>query len=139
MNEETKEFLRRIVHEYAGRTTAPIADANREADGDNPTCGDRLRLSLRVEGGIIAAATFTARACALCNASAALLGELVVGRTETEAAGLVRDVRALLDGERESNDPRLRFFGVVRTLTSRRQCAWLPWDVLAGLTEPRRE
>jgi nitrogen fixation NifU-like protein len=116
---------------------APIAGANREAEGDNPVCGDRLRLSLRVEGGVIAAATFSARACALCNASAALLGELVVGRTDTEAASLVRDVRALLDGERESDDPRLRFFTAARAITSRRQCAWLPWSVLAGLTEPR--
>jgi hypothetical protein len=39
-----------------------------------------------------------------------------------------------LDSERESEDPRLRFFGVVRALTSRRQCAWLPWGVLGGLT-----
>jgi nitrogen fixation NifU-like protein len=138
MNEETKEFLRRIVHEYGGRTMAPITGANREADGDNPVCGDRLHLALRVEGGIIAAATFTARACAICNASAALLGELVVGRTETEAASLVRDVRAFLDSERESEDPRLRFFGVVRALTSRRQCAWLPWGVLGGLTGHQR-
>jgi hypothetical protein len=37
MNEETREFLRRIVHEYGGRTMAPIAGANREADGDNPS------------------------------------------------------------------------------------------------------
>ena len=134
MNDEAKEFLRRIVHEYAGRTQAPITDANREAEGDNPVCGDRLRLSLRVdEGGVIAAATFEARACALCHASAALLAELVPGRTASQAIALAGEVRALLDGERDTDDERLRFFIAARALTTRRKCAGLPWELLAGL------
>jgi nitrogen fixation NifU-like protein len=134
MNDEAKDFLRRIVHEYAGRTLPPIAAANREAEADNPLCGDRLRLSLRVEqDGTIAAATFTARACALCNASAALLAELVPGRTAAQATDLGREVRALLAGERDTGEARLRFFTAARELGARRQCAALPWELLAAM------
>jgi nitrogen fixation NifU-like protein len=55
-------------------------------EGYNPLCGDRVRIELAVDAGVIRAAAFTANACAICTASASLLTERVSGMSLVEAA-----------------------------------------------------
>lgn len=66
-------------------------------EGANPLCGDRVRIELRVEGGMVAEARFTANACAICVAAASMLTELVRGAPVEEVGTLTVDdvVRAL--------------------------------------------
>lgn len=81
-------------------------------EGYNPLCGDRVRLELAVDRDVIAAAAFTANACAICTASASLLTERLIGVSVSEALGIAEDdmVAAL-----ESDVP-----------PARRACATLP-------------
>ena len=96
------------------RTTLP--DANRDAEGANPLCGDRIRIQLRVEGDRIVEARFTADACALCIASASLLTEYVRGRDVTSVSAIdAHWIAASLEGEPPPG---------------RRKCATLPLDTL---------
>ncbi len=50
-------------------------------DGINPSCGDELTLSLRVENGVIVEAAFTGHGCAISQASADIMAELITDET----------------------------------------------------------
>lgn len=46
-------------------------------EGSNPLCGDRVRIEMQIEHGIVVDAKFTANACAICVAAADVLTGLV--------------------------------------------------------------
>lgn len=66
----------------------PLADA--VAEETNPVCGDRLRLSLRLSGEVIAEARFLAYGCAPTLACGSALVELIQGMSKEQAARLTR-------------------------------------------------
>ena len=87
-----------------------------QADGANPLCGDRVRVELRADDGVVSEARFTADACALCVASASLVTDRARGMTVSDAARIdAAWLFASLQGE-----PPL----------ARRKCATLPLDTL---------
>jgi nitrogen fixation NifU-like protein len=67
-------------------------------EDDNPLCGDRLRIDLRVDGdGRITQAAFSGTGCAISQASADLLVESVVGKSLDEVKGLGKqDILSML-------------------------------------------
>jgi NifU-like protein involved in Fe-S cluster formation len=77
------------------RNPGELADANASAEETNPVCGDRLRLSLRVNDGRIEGAGFLAYGCPPTLVCGSALTELVLGKTVEEAARLTR--KDLLD------------------------------------------
>jgi nitrogen fixation NifU-like protein len=59
---------------------------------DNPLCGDRIRVDLRVgEDGRVTEAAFSGEGCAISQASADLLTEAVVGKSLEEIKALTKD------------------------------------------------
>ena len=101
-------------------------------EGVNPSCGDELTLTLRVEDGRVAAAAFEGSGCAISQASADLMVEALEGRTVTEARALARSFKAMLRGEEGAGDDlgELRALEGVRRLHARVKCATLPWTTL---------
>ncbi len=57
----------------------------------NPLCGDRIRIDLSIENGIITDVRFTGRGCAISQASASLLTDEVKGKTLDEVRALTKD------------------------------------------------
>jgi nitrogen fixation protein NifU and related proteins len=99
------------------RFRGELPAATAVAEDVNPLCGDRVRLSLRVDGPVVTGARFVGDACAICLASADVVAELAEGRTTAEAAALTReDVLAVLQAD-------------IRP--TRMRCVALPVDVLA--------
>jgi molybdenum cofactor cytidylyltransferase len=96
------------------RGALPGATAHGEAT--NPLCGDRIRISVIVDGGRIAGIGFVGDACAICTASASLLTSRVRGMTAVAASAIAPEevISAL---ETELPDGRVR-------------CATLPLDAL---------
>ena len=81
---------------FRGELPPPAASA----EDVNPLCGDRVRLTLQLNDGTVAAVRFTGDSCAICTASADVLAELAAGRTVTEAAKLgADDVLAVLQSD----------------------------------------
>lgn len=81
------------------RNAGELADANAVAEGTNPVCGDRLRLSLRVVEGRIEAVRFLAYGCPPTLACGSLSTELIQGKTVAEAMMLTRrDVLKAIGG-----------------------------------------
>lgn len=57
----------------------------------NPLCGDEVRIDLRVEDGRVAEVKFDGRGCAVSQASASILTEMVEGKTLDEVKALTKD------------------------------------------------
>jgi nitrogen fixation NifU-like protein len=72
------------------RNAGELADANAFAERTNPVCGDRLRLSLRLQDERIEAARFLAYGCAPTLVCGSALAEIIEGMTREEAAQLTR-------------------------------------------------
>ena len=100
------------------------------AEGDNPLCGDRVRVELLLEGETITGTAFSGEGCAISTASASLLMESLVGRTRTEARDLMEKFRASLVDDVPA-DPEVLGSNVallgVRAYPMRVKCATLAW------------
>ena len=70
-----------------------------EHEGVNPSCGDELVLKLRVENGVIEEAAFTGHVCAVSQASADMMADLVTGETVEEARRLCGLFMKMVKGE----------------------------------------
>jgi nitrogen fixation NifU-like protein len=112
------------------RLTHPDASATL----DNPLCGDRVTLDVRLDGGRIVEVGHRVRGCALCQASTSVIVETAPGATIAETAAAAADLRTLLAGSNEEADVRrspLTIFRPVRDHASRHDCVTLPFDALA--------
>ncbi len=108
-------------------------DHARKAEGHNPVCGDRLTVYVRVEQGVIEAATFQGHGCAIAKASASLMTESVTGKTVAEAEALFERVQRLLTappGSPIEDLGALSALSGVRQFSVRVKCAMLPWQAL---------
>ena len=77
---------------HAGRLEAPMASARRRS----PLCGSTVTVDLDVTDGRISRFGQEVKACALGQASAAVLGGAVLGRTRRELEAALEGLRALL-------------------------------------------
>ena len=73
------------------RNAGELADANAIAEETNPVCGDRLRLSLRVNDGRIEAARFLAYGCPPTLACGSAIAEMIQGMTIEVATNLTKN------------------------------------------------
>jgi len=67
----------------------PVEGATHSLEGVNPSCGDDITLQLRVKDGKIEDAGFIGSGCAISQASASLMIDLVKGRTVEDAHRLI--------------------------------------------------
>ena len=72
------------------RNVGELPDASVTVEEQNPACGDRLRLSLKVEGELIAAVRIKAYGCPQTLAAASAMSELIAQRPLGEVARLGR-------------------------------------------------
>lgn len=57
-----------------------LADADITQEGDNPLCGDVVTFYLKLDDGHLADVRFRGRGCAISQASASMLTDMIVGR-----------------------------------------------------------
>ena len=72
------------------RNAGELSDANAVAEETNPVCGDRLRLSLRINDGRIEAACFLAYGCPPTLVCGSALAEMLEGKIVDDARHLTR-------------------------------------------------
>ncbi|MBM3535228.1 MAG: iron-sulfur cluster assembly scaffold protein [Alphaproteobacteria bacterium] len=96
---------------------------------DNPLCGDRVRLDLRMSGPKIAELAHEVRGCVLCQAAAGIVGLHAVGLDRAGVAALAADVDRVLSGQDPVCDA-LRSFAPVASHRSRHDCVLLPFQAL---------
>lgn len=107
-------------------------------DGINPSCGDELTLMLRVENGVIEEASFTGHGCAISQASADIMADLITGETVEEAKRLSGLFLAMIRGEELSEDDfedldEAAQLKDISHMPARVKCAELAWRTLDGI------
>jgi len=115
-----------------------IEGATASQRGRNPSCGDELTLSLKVEGGVIEEAAFEGVGCAISQASADLMAELMEGKSVEEARALARDFLRMLRREEIGEDAEDALEDAVAlkpiaNMPARVKCAALAWHTLEGM------
>jgi nitrogen fixation NifU-like protein len=133
------ELYQEIIldHSKRPRNFHGMDDANRKAVGYNPLCGDKLRLFLKVEDGIVKDASFEGSGCAISTASASLMTESLKGKTREEAERMLDRFHDLLtkDSPVTAELGKLAVFCGVRDYPARVKCATLCWHTLKSALE----
>ena len=124
-----------LDHNRRPRNFGPLAEANREARGVNPLCGDKVTVHLYVEDGRVKDIRFEGTGCAISIASASVMTESLKQQTREDALSLFERFHrmvAISDGT-ESSAPgmgKLEAFAGVRDYPARVKCATLAWHTL---------
>ena len=107
-------------------------------EGVNPSCGDELTLQLRIEDGVIEETSFVGSGCAVSQASADMMADLITGETVEEAKRLVGLFLGMIKGEAlseedmEDLDEAAELESISR-MPARVKCAELAWRTLEKL------
>jgi nitrogen fixation protein NifU and related proteins len=133
---DLKDLYREVIldHNRSPRNFGALEPADAQANGHNPLCGDRLHLTLRLDGDRLTDVRFQGQGCAISVASASLMSEAIKGRSRAEVDSLYGRVHALLTGRLPAGgDPnlgKLAALGGVAEFPARVKCASLCWHTL---------
>lgn len=115
------------------RNKGVIDDGDMRIDMNNPTCGDRIHLTLNVEGDTITDAKFEGEGCSISMSSASMMTEVIKGKTIEEALQMSQEFSKMMLGEdyeisEDMGD--IEALNGVNQFPARIKCATLTWKAL---------
>jgi nitrogen fixation NifU-like protein len=127
-----------LDHSKRPRNLRPLVDATGSAVGHNRLCGDKLRVFVSVDEGVLRDVAFQGVGCAISTASASIMTEALKGLSVEQAAELFERFHALVTGPHDGDvSPlasadlgKLVAFAGVREYPARVKCATLAWHTL---------
>jgi nitrogen fixation NifU-like protein len=143
MDDSLRELYQEVIldHSRHPRHFGSLAGATHAGEGHNPLCGDRVKVYLQVDGGDrIKDIRFEGKGCAISQASASLMTEMLTGRTTAEAEKLMDGFVHLVKGEDvggmgEDDRERLDVMAGVSAFPMRVKCATLAWHTMKSALE----
>ena len=133
LNELYQETI--LEHNKNPRNFREIGDADRNALGNNPLCGDALRVYVKMDGDRVADVAFKGSGCAISKASASMMTQTVKGKTREEAEAIFNEFHRMVTGDldvetEENHLGKLKIFSGVLEFPARVKCASLSWHTL---------
>ena len=132
-----------LDHNKKPRNFGKLDDADHFAEGNNPLCGDQLKVYIIMDGDRVAQIRFEGSGCAISTASASLMTEAVAGKSLDEVEAIYQSFHELLTGDPSEVAEvgpelgKLAVFSGVREFPVRVKCATLSWHTLqAALQDP---
>ena len=111
-----------------------LENPDASATADNPLCGDRVTMDVRIADGVITEIGHKVRGCVLCQASASTIGVHAVGQRPGDVKRVRGRILGMLNnGADETPEPwteDVSAFTPVAPHKSRHQCVLLPFDAL---------
>jgi nitrogen fixation NifU-like protein len=143
MDDSLRELYQEVIldHSRHPRHFGTLTCATHRGEGYNPLCGDRVTVYLHVDGtGHIDDVSFEGRGCAISQASASLMTDMIKGRTIAESEALMRGFLQLVKGEGvrglDGEDrERLDVMAGVSAFPMRVKCATLAWHTMKSALE----
>ena len=144
MDDSLRELYQDVIldHSRHPRHFGSLPQATHTGEGHNPLCGDRVKIYLVLDGANrIADIKFEGKGCAISQASASLMTDMLVGRTITEAdklmGGFLHMVKGEADiGELNADDRELlEVMAGVSAFPMRVKCATLAWHTMKSALE----
>ncbi|MDM5230121.1 MULTISPECIES: Fe-S cluster assembly sulfur transfer protein SufU [Lysinibacillus] len=102
-------------------------------DMNNPTCGDRIHLTLKVTDGIVEDAKFDGEGCSISMSSASMMTQLIKGKKVEEALELAEIFSKMMMGEEYSDKYDLEDVEALQGVAqfpARIKCATLAWKAM---------
>ncbi len=136
MFDDLRDLYQEVIfdHNRNPRNFRVMENADREVEGFNPLCGDRLTLFLKMDKDEIIDASFQGSGCAISTASVSLMTEIIKGKTEQEADQLFKEFHDMTTGKEDDIDlekiGKLAVLAGVREYPARVKCATLAWHTL---------
>jgi len=143
--DEIDELYRDVIlrHYRNAGNKARIEEPDIEYDEFNPICGDQVVLQLKLSDGRIGRASFRGQGCAISQASASMMADLLRGKSLKEAEGLSETFRQIMLGRTPTHEELIELgdleaLQAVRKFPVRIKCALLAWIALEqGIEEYR--
>jgi nitrogen fixation NifU-like protein len=147
--DDLRDLYQEVIldHGRRPRHAQRLAAFDATAKGDNPMCGDRVQVWVKLDADAIGQVGFEARGCAISVASADLMAETVQRRSKADTRALFEAFRTMArtgscpDCAAELAEPmeRLAPLSGVHEYPSRVKCATLPWHALIAALDGAKE
>jgi nitrogen fixation NifU-like protein len=138
------DLYRRVImdHYQKPRNRGEFEDGALTVNMNNPTCGDRIQLQMRVEDGKIADARFIGEGCSISMSSASMMTEAIKGLHVEDALQMADLFSRMMKGEVSEEELEDADLGDIEALQgvskfpARIKCATLAWKAMEkGLRE----
>jgi nitrogen fixation NifU-like protein len=143
MDPSLRELYQEVIldHSRHPRHFGVLENATHKAEGYNPLCGDKVNVMLVLDkDGKVADIKFTGKGCAISQASASMMTDMLADRTLAEAQKLMEGFIHLVKGEEApglSPDDRehLDVMAGLSEFPMRVKCATLAWHTFSNAIE----
>lgn len=115
------------------RNKGILDDSSLSINMNNPTCGDRIQLSLKIENGIVVDARHDGEGCSISMSSASMMTQAIKGKKTEDALRLAQIFSDMMQGKDVDTDEDLgdieALHGVCK-FPARIKCATLAWKAM---------
>ncbi|SES16796.1 Fe-S cluster assembly sulfur transfer protein SufU [Psychrobacillus sp. OK032] len=139
------QLYRQVImdHYKNPRNKGSIEDGALTIDMNNPTCGDRIHLTLQVEDGVVQNAKFDGEGCSISMSSASMMTQAVKGKKIDEALQLSHIFSDMMLGKEYDDSIDLgdiEALNGVAKFPARIKCATLAWKAMEkGVSEEQQQ
>ena len=142
---ESRSFYNTILteHNLHPLHKQVLKDANLALEGVNPSCGDDIVLQLKVENGKITDGAFAGSGCAVSQASADMILDLIIGKTKEEALKLSDIFLKMIHDEATPDEieqlEEASSLQDISHMPARVKCAVLGWHTMEEMLNDKNE
>ncbi|MCW1927603.1 Fe-S cluster assembly sulfur transfer protein SufU [Bhargavaea beijingensis] len=129
------QLYRRVImdHYKNPRNKGELSDGGLTIDMNNPTCGDRIHLTMQVEDGIVKDAKFDGEGCSISMASASMMTQAIKGKSVGDAVKMSKSFSDMMLGKDLDDSLDLgdiEALSGVSQFPARIKCATLAWKAM---------
>jgi len=121
-------------HYKTPRNRGVLEDSSMTVDMNNPTCGDRIRIQLKIEDGVVKDAKFEGEGCSISLASASMMTQAIKGNKLEDALRMSQIFSDMMLGkELDAGDLDLGDIEALQGVSkfpARIKCATLAWKAM---------
>lgn len=141
--EEMMEIYKQVIIENTKEKEHKKEIEGIEKEGVNPSCGDELKIYVKMneDNTIIEEISFTGRGCAISEASANIMAEILKGKTKEEAKKIITTFFDMIKLNEIDDEKLIEVLGDayafknIAYMPSRVKCAFLSWKTLEKILE----
>jgi nitrogen fixation protein NifU and related proteins len=129
-------------HYKKPRNKGVLVEDSLTVNMNNPTCGDRIQLTMKVENGIVVDAKFEGEGCSISMSSASMMTQAIKGKNISEAIKLSKVFSDMMQGKEYDDNLDLGDIEALQGVSkfpARIKCATLAWKAMEkGLQEEQK-
>jgi len=122
-----------IMDHYKNPRNKGVLEGSLAVNMNNPTCGDRILLTMQVEDGVVVDTKFDGEGCSISMSSASMMTQAIKGKSVDEALELSKTFSDMIQGKDYSDDMDLGDIEAlqgVNKFPARIKCATLAWKAM---------